>query len=53
MQNISKYKKRFYMLMESDLGDVRPISDEEKTPEEKYMLGHHYSRQYYGDTGNV
>ena len=32
MNNINQYKKRFYNLMESTMGDVKPLIIEGKTP---------------------
>jgi hypothetical protein len=38
MSNIEQYRKRFYGLMESTMGDVKPLINEEITPEGLYFI---------------
>lgn len=43
--NISKYKKRFYQLMESQMGDVKPIISENEMKEDDIDLSNTYLGQ--------
>ena len=47
MNNIEQYRKRFYGLMESTIGDVRPLSEEETSLAKKQSKTHYAFYKFY------